>query len=349
MQDLFTFFQKHFPLGNTLVLILVFILILGITHLFLRRDKLRRNSFLGQAFYIGISLCSLIALILTLPIDQTAKNQLLGLVGVVLSAAFALSSTTFIGNILAGILLKSIKSFKPGDFLSLEDSFGRVTRKDLFRVEIQTEDRSLVSLPNLYVATHPLKVLRSTGTIVSSSLSLGYEVPNHTLIDLLTQAAVGSGLSDCFVHIVSLGDFSVTYKVCGVLSDLDRYLSARSRLNQKILDTLHKSDIEIVSPNFMNQRVVTGETFIPKEIKLKQGYSKDPSDLVVFDKALEADKISDKEEALIKIDNQISSLQLEPGFSQNGDMQNKVNRLKSLRDKITEQIKRKKAELDQLE
>ena len=52
-------------------------------------------------------------------------------------------------------------------FGELRDTlFGRVTERGLFHTEIQTEDRDLVTLPNLYLVTNPVKVVRTFLTVL---------------------------------------------------------------------------------------------------------------------------------------------------------------------------------------
>jgi small-conductance mechanosensitive channel len=136
------------------------------------------------------------------------------------------------------------------------DHFGRVTEHGLFHVAIQTEDRDLTTLPNLYMVTNPVKVILSTGTIISAEVSLGYDIPNANVEKCLKDAASNAGLSDPFVLIMELGDFSVTYRVSGMLTEVGHLITVRSKLHRMMMDTLHRSGIEIVSPNFMNTRAI---------------------------------------------------------------------------------------------
>jgi len=64
-----------------------------------------------------------------LPIEQSKRAQLLSLLGILLSGAIALSSTTFLGNAMAGLMLRALNNFKAGDFLSVKEEFGRVTER----------------------------------------------------------------------------------------------------------------------------------------------------------------------------------------------------------------------------
>lgn len=76
-----------------------------------------------------------------LTLQRYVEGQLLTLLGALLSASIAFSSTTFIGNILAGLMLKVIKNIKLGDFITVSDVTGRATEMSLLHVEVQTEQR----------------------------------------------------------------------------------------------------------------------------------------------------------------------------------------------------------------
>ncbi|MBW2214702.1 MAG: mechanosensitive ion channel, partial [Deltaproteobacteria bacterium] len=93
----------------------------------------------------------LVMLILQLPIGEAERGQLLSLLGILVTAAIALSSTTLIGNAMAGLMLRSIRNFRPGDFIVVDGHRGRVSELGLLRTEIQTERRNLTTLPNLYL------------------------------------------------------------------------------------------------------------------------------------------------------------------------------------------------------
>ncbi len=266
---------------------------LWITHRILARDRAGRDRLIRQGALLIVGNVGLIAVVLVLPLAEETRRQLLALLGLVLSAAIALSSTTLVGNAMAGVMLRVVGNFRPGDFIRVGDHFGRVSERGLFHVEIQTEDRDLTTLPNLFVVTHPVKVVRSSGTILTAALSLGYDLHHGRVERLLTEAAEAAGLQDPFVWITSLGNDAVTYRAAGLLRDVKELLGARSRLHARILDTLHEAGIEIVSPAFMNQRRIDeARRFIPKR---EHGTEADSSDLreeqieqVMFDKAEQA-------------------------------------------------------------
>lgn len=302
-----------------------------------------------QIISVIIILLGALAFTISLPIEKNIKEAIISLIGIVLSAAIALSSTTLIGNALAGLMNSSIKNFKLGDFVKIEENFGRVTKKGLFRTEIQTEDRNLTSLPNLYIATNPIKIVRDSGTIISTTVSLGYDLSHSEIEKYLLKAAEESGLEDPFVYLDKLGDFSVTYRINGMLKDINKYFTTRSLINKNVMDNLHKNKVEIVSPSFMNQRQVNETKFIPVGATTKEDIKENNlPDEIVFDKAIEADKIEEKEEYLNKIDNQID--ELKQNLKDGGDKDSINAKIKKLeRDKklLKENIEDQKNNLEE--
>ena len=206
----------------------------------------------------------LVMLILQLPIGEAERGQLLSLLGILVTAAIALSSTTLIGNAMAGLMLRSIRNFRPGDFIVVDGHRGRVSELGLLRTEIQTERRNLTTLPNLYLVTTPVTVVRASGTFISATVSLGYDVPRDKIEKCLIEAAENAGLTEPFVFVLELGDFSIIYQAAGFLEEVKYLISAESELRECMLDALHRAGIEVVSPTFMNQRqLAAGRVFIP--------------------------------------------------------------------------------------
>jgi small conductance mechanosensitive channel len=249
--------KPFIPTGVAVCIIIL--VIAGTRYLIDKRSVGSSKAVRRQVITILFSFIGLLIVIMIMPeqyLSETSRGQLLSLIGILLSAAIALSSTTLMGNAMAGLMLRSIKSFRPGDFVRVGNHFGRVTAHGLFHVEIQTEDRDLTTLPNLYMVTNPVKVILASGTIVSAEVSLGYDVSYADAESCLMEAAGDAGLSDPFVLITGLGDYSVTYRASGLLAEVRHIISIRSKLRRMMMDSLHRRGIEIVSPAFMNTRAL---------------------------------------------------------------------------------------------
>lgn len=167
--------RPYLPGGVTLIAAIVLLFVVR-SFLEKRMGRVTEGRFRLQLIMLGLSLAVLVLIIMVLPITEVSRAQLLSLLGIVLSAAIALSSTTLLGNIMAGVMLRAVRAFRAGDFIRSGEHFGRVSERGLFHVEIQTQDRDLTTLPNIYLATNPVTVINKKRTIVSATLSLGYDV-----------------------------------------------------------------------------------------------------------------------------------------------------------------------------
>ena len=279
------------PLGIALVGVLV---TLWIVHRVLeRRARVAEGyRFRKQVILLALGVLGLLLCVLVLPVSGSLRGQLLTFIGIVLSAAVALSATTLLGNALAGVMLRVIRGFRMGDFIRVGDHFGRVSERGLLHTEIQTVDRELTTLPNLFLVTHPVTTVRSSGTIVSATVSLGYDVPRTKVEALLLDAARATGLDEPFVQIPELGDSSVTYRIAGLLVDVKLLISTRSRLRAAVMDTLHQGGVEIVSPAFMSHRVYpTDSRIIPARAAAIDRRPPAAPEETVFDKAENAEEL----------------------------------------------------------
>ena len=177
------------------------------------------SRFRSQLITVGLVLVGLLVVIFALP-DDSNSDLAFSVVGLIITGALAISSQSIIANAMAGLMLRSVSGFKLGDFIEVSEHIGRVTERGLFHTEIQTPDRDLITLPNALMVNQPVRVVRASGTIVSATASLGYDVSRHTLEELFVMAAEAAGLEDPFVQVIDLGDFSVNYRIAGFLLSL---------------------------------------------------------------------------------------------------------------------------------
>ncbi len=295
--------------GTAIAVVLVALVFLIAQRLLI--SKITANSKfvpLRRAILFTLGFVGALFILMVLPIGNELRGQIFSFLGIILSAGVALSSTTLLGNALAAVMMRFVNHFQVGDFVETDDSFGRVTNRGIFHTEVQTAHRDLKTIPNLYLATKPVTVIRSSGTIVSGTVSLGYDVPRTRIEKSLLAAAERVGLKDPFVFVMELGDFSVTYKVHGLLEDISVLLSTRSKLYKAMLDQLHKDNIEIVSPTFMNQKKTDGQVFIPLGTAIAE-VEEEKVEAIIFDKAEMAKDLENKQMKLGEIDVKIKELE----------------------------------------
>lgn len=241
-----------------------------------------------QLILLGMTVASFVTMIIAAPIADSTRDQVLTLLGIALSAAIALSSTSFVTNFMAAIMLRVTEPFKVGDFIKVGDLFGKVSARGLFDTEIQTEQRELIAIPNATFINQSVTVARRSGVIVSTTLSLGYDITFSEVEPLMLAAATDAGLSDPYVHIIELGDHAISYRVCGLLTDLESILTARSDLHQHLLLQLHGAAVEIASPSITRHINQPAEQkILPTTRDAAPDENRVVAESIVFDKANE--------------------------------------------------------------
>lgn len=204
-------------------------------------------------------------------------------------------------------MLRAVGDFRPGDFIHVGENFGRVSERGVLHAEIQSESGDLVTVPNLHVVSSPVKVVRASGTIISADASLGYDVDHVRVQQLLLRVVESAGLSDPFVRILGLEDHAVRYRASGFLEEVRQLLTARSRLHAAVLDVLHGDGVEIVSPSFMNQRVLEpSRRFVADPVRrgAEEPEAAALAEEVAFDKAESAalrEQLRDRRERLLEL------------------------------------------------
>ena len=324
-----------------LITLLIAILVFTAAYYVLLKRRSPTGTIVGRQMLLALIVGILVVLlILELPIDNEPRGQLMSLLGILVTAAVALSSTTLLGNAMAGFMLRSIRNFKAGDFIVVDGHRGRVSELGLLRTEIQTERRNLTTFPNLYLVSNPVTVVRPSGTFIASTVSLGYDVPREKIEQCLVEAAEHAGLTEPFVFVLELGDFSITYQAAGFLEEVKYLISAESKLRECMLDSLHRAGIEIVSPTFMNQRQLKPEQlFVPEDshrTKREPGLAEElrPEERM-FDKAEIAESEAKAEDELKKVIEEIQQLDKEAsGKADEASQQARLEELMAMRTQL---------------
>lgn len=283
------------PQGTGLIVVSLLVLaaILVGVYRFFRANPTHELNQSKSWVYAAVSGLGLAIIFALLPIESSAKNSVFSLLGLLVTAVIAISSTTFASNAMAGIMLRIIRNFQPGDFIEVEQHVGRVSEMGWLHTEIQTKSRNLTTLPNLFLVTHAVTVIPGDKALIDATVSLGYDVSHHDVERILTSAAGKIGLNDAFVQVSELGDFSIVYRVAGFVDNPKLLLSARSNLRKQMIDSLHSGGVEIVSPTFMNQRQYRSDELFVSAVKAYQERRNAKTEQSkVFDKAETAAEIS---------------------------------------------------------
>jgi small-conductance mechanosensitive channel len=299
-----------------------------------------------------LALVFLVALVVAAPVKESTQQAVVTLFGIAITGVIALSSTTFASNAMAGLMLRLIRNFRQGDYVRVGEFFGRVSERGLLHTEIQNERSDLITLPNLYLVTNAVTVIRPKGTFITARVSLGYDLQHTEIERLLLDAAEGANLKEAFVRIRELGDFSVSYEVSGLLDETKRFLGSKTALHRSVLDTLHSAGVEIVSPAFMNQRPLKpGQQFIPevdRELWAERSTSAVP-DQVVFDKAEQMERAEQLRSRLADLDVEITDLEAQIKASSEDDteaIERNLGYRKRIRERLATRIQQIEEQVD---
>jgi small conductance mechanosensitive channel len=103
--------------------------------IFNRLQSLRQTGNTFKRIIALLVILGMFAFIFALPIYAKKQLKIVEFLAILLSAAIALSSTTVLGNLIAGIMNSSLKRFRNKDWIKVGDIRGKDTRKSFFHTK----------------------------------------------------------------------------------------------------------------------------------------------------------------------------------------------------------------------
>ncbi len=161
-------------------------------------------AFYGAAFFLGVR---------ALGIDLTGLAVLSGAIGVGLG--FGLQKV--VSNLVSGVIILLDKSIKPGDVISLGDTFGWINSLGARYVSVVTRDGREYLIPNEDLITGQVVNWSHSNDFVRLDINFGtaYHDNPHEVRRIAIQAAESVdrvlSLRPTVCHIVGFGDSSVDY------------------------------------------------------------------------------------------------------------------------------------------
>lgn len=191
-------------------------------------------------------------------------------------ALVALGASSAMANAVSGVVLTYTRAFDVGDRVQIADTRGDVLERTLLVTRIRTIKNEDVTVPNAQVlSSHVVNysgLSEDRPLIVSTEVSIGYDVPWRRVEELLLEAASGIDRvleePEPFVLQTDLGDFAVTYELNVYTEAPGAMTRLRSRLNERVRDTFAEADVEITSPThtaFRRHEAPSGEALAPSQ------------------------------------------------------------------------------------
>jgi small-conductance mechanosensitive channel len=205
-------------------------------------EKLAAIAIIAIAFFVAIDLAG---------IDLTALAFFSGAFG--LAVGFGLQKT--FGNLIAGIILLMDRSIKPGDVISVGESFGSVNKIGVRAVSIVTRDGKEYLIPNeLLMTQEVVNWSYSTRDVrISIPVGIAYDCDVALANTLMIQAANASprvlDSPKPAVWIVGLGESAIQHEIRVWISDPEAGLgSVRSEILSRLLALFREHDIKLPAP-----------------------------------------------------------------------------------------------------
>lgn len=193
-------------------------------------------------------------------------------VSVFLGVLFTFGSSGSLSNIIAGLVLTYMRSFKLGDRIRIADVTGDVIEKTLLVTRIRTIKNEIISIPNATILnSHTINYSSDAperGLIVHTTITIGYDTPWRQVHALLIKAALATKHveknPEPFVLQTSLNDFYVSYQINAYTKQPNKQAELYSLLHANIQDTFNEAGVEIMSAHYTNLRD-GNQTTIPSD------------------------------------------------------------------------------------
>lgn len=181
-------------------------------------------------------------------------------VSIFLGILVSLGSGGAIISVVAGFILVYTRAFSVSDRIRVGDIEGFVEEKSLFVTRIRTINNLLVSVPNATLLSSNIvnysALLRDQKMplVITTTVTLGYDVPWRTVHDVLIAAALATPeiVADPPPEVwqTALNDFSISYELRACTANPIELGRVYSDLHQSIQDSCNAAGIEIMSPHY---------------------------------------------------------------------------------------------------
>jgi len=199
------------------------------------------------------------ALVIAYPYIPGSDSLAFKGISVFVGVLFSLGSSSFIANIIAGLMMTYRGAFKVGDRVRIGDSVGSVEEIRLMITRLRTSKNEVVVIPNSNILNADVVnysvYARQQGLIVHTTVGIGYDTPWRQVEAMLRLAAARTeGLKrepPPFVLQQSLGDYAVNYEINAYCDHVTHLHELYSRLHANIQDVFNEYGVQIMSPIYV--------------------------------------------------------------------------------------------------
>jgi small-conductance mechanosensitive channel len=197
-------------------------------------------------------------LVLIFPLLPDSESSVFRGISVFIGVLFSIGSSSVISNMMAGIVITYMRSFKVGDRIKVGDVFGDVVEKTLFVVRVQTIKKEVITVPNSTILSSNIInysiAAHEQGVILSLPADVCYDVSWERAEKLLIEAALKTEhvLRDPkpFVLAATLGNYAAGYTLNAYTHRPDLQALIYSDMNKNVLSIFQREGIEMIVPAY---------------------------------------------------------------------------------------------------
>jgi len=183
-------------------------------------------------------------------------------ISIFVGVLFSLGSTSAVANVISGIILTYMRAFHPGERVRIADTLGDVIEKNLLVTRLLTIKNEEVTIANAMVLSSQIinysAQAKTTGVILHTSVTIGYNAPWRTVHALLIDAALSTPRilhePPPFVWQTALNDFYVQYEINAYTAEANKMPDIYADLHANIQDKFNAGGVEIMSPHYTSLR-----------------------------------------------------------------------------------------------
>ena len=181
-------------------------------------------------------------------------------VSVFIGVIFSLSSSSAIGNLVAGTVITYMRPFKVGDRIKIGDVVGFVVEKSAMVTRIRTVKNEYITFPNQTVLTSSITNYnyssreKEDGLILNAEVTMGYSVPWRKVHELLIESAEKTVYTQKtpkpYVLQTALDDNFCRYQINVYTKEIGKIFAIYSDLYQNIQDVFNEAGIDLTNPRY---------------------------------------------------------------------------------------------------
>ncbi|MDR2618625.1 MAG: mechanosensitive ion channel family protein [Treponema sp.] len=181
-------------------------------------------------------------------------------VSVFVGLIFSFGSSSAIGNLVAGIIITYMRSFKIGDRIQIHNNVGFVVEKSIMVLRIKTSKNEYITIPNLQVLQASIINYNTSsdedeeGLVLHADITFAYSTPWRLIHEILIEAALKTRhvlkTPKPFVLQTALDDFYARYQINCYTKKIDNMPAIYSELYANLQDGFASRGLDMTAPHF---------------------------------------------------------------------------------------------------